>query len=253
MNALPDMQIELTGAAGARMIGAQELPLAIGGAGAEIEVAGAQRGTTLAVLGVDEHGLYVEPEDNEARLNGQPLTERIRPTHGDVLSVADGLIFFLLNGPRVRLQIEEAKQQRTAPPVIEEEATHTDFEEEADALSIQRANFRPVLRAQAQGPRRREPQRWIIAAAVGLLAAMLWFLMSSNSVLVISDPKDAKADFSGGFVVGVGGQYLLRHHPYKLVVTREGFETVTQQVEVTGQPNQQVRIHLQKLPGESSS
>lgn len=250
MNALSNLQIELRAPTGERVIGAYDLPLSIGGEGAALVVPGAQQNVTLAVVGVDEHGLFVEPQDKQTRLNGRPFAERSRLAHGDVLGVADALVFFLLEGPRPRLQVEEAQQQRTAPPAVDESDAFREASDEADTESIERAAFRPLLRKTKQGGGQGRSWRWAVAAAIGLLVVALGILMAANPVQVLTQPDGADVDVTGGFKLGFSGHYLLRPGPYTVTVAHEGYETATQKLQVTDEPNQNITVSLKKLPGQ---
>src|SRR5688572_3242765 len=127
---------------GRKTVDLRELPLSIGGAGAALTIIGLQRGQAAANVGAVSQGSYVTPGEPAAHLNGQPLTERSRLTHGDVLSAGDGLVFFVMQGARPQLLVETAHQERTAPPVIERDEP-TEFEDDAQAQPIKRASFRP--------------------------------------------------------------------------------------------------------------
>ncbi len=249
MNALPDTTIEVRSAGSRRAVDLRGLPLSIGGEGAALAIAGAERGEIWATLHTDGQGVYLEPGQRPAQLNAQPLTERSRLTHGDVLGVGDALIFFFLNDARPQLLVEAAHQEQTAAPVLEQDDGRSSFEEEAQSQSIRRAAFRPLLRAQTKRPTGPRSRRWVLVAAVAVLVGVLWILTSSTAVQVVADPADAQVKFTGGFRLGVGPNYLLRRGAYTLTVAREGFVTATQKVEVADKTARHIRVTLAKLPG----
>ncbi len=255
MNASASPQIELHAHQGAaRLLQPSELPFSIGGEDAAIIAPGLARGAVAARLGADEHGLYVEPVDQDGlqpRLNAQSLTERSRLAHGDVLGVGDALVFFLLDGTRARVQVEQARQDLTEPPVVDEGTADAEGAEEAGTESIQRTAFRPLLRAGGARGARGPSWRWALGAGVVMLAAALWLLVTSSPVLVQAQPQDADVNFEGAwFELAFGEHYLLRPGNYTVVAAREGYETLRQPVEVTAAADQQVRLELHKLPGK---
>jgi len=238
---------------GERSVATDALPLAVGGEGAALSVPGIASETIVAWIGVDDGVLHVEanPEQADAvRLNGRVVSERARLSRGDVLAVGEARILIDRDDSGARLSVVHLEGNTTVPPIFDPAERAQEREQGPESQSIHRVAFKPVI---AQRTARRnvwQPGRWSIAAAIVSLVAVLYYLSTSSSVQVVAEPSTADVDFVGSwFDFGFGDHYLLRPGSYTLIAANPGFETARMPVQVTREPNQQVRVALSKLPG----
>ena len=238
---------------GERRIAADALPLAVGGEGTALSVPGITSQTVVAWLGTDDVGLSVEADSAQAdaiRLNGRAVKERARLSHGDVLGIGEARIFVDCDDREARLTVVHREGNETAPPIGVPIALDQEHDIGPEVQTVQRVAFKPVIATRLARRSRLHPGRWVIASAIVVLAAALYFMSTSRSVQVLVEPATADIDFLGTWLdIGVADQFLLRPGSYTLVAENPGFEPVQLPVSVTTESNQQVRVTLKKLPG----
>ncbi len=238
---------------GERAARPDELPLAVGGEGIAVSVPGIKDGVVAALIGADEHGLYIEAPEDAAGLavvDGRRVGERSRLAHGDVITVGEARIHCDLQGSRAVLDVVHLEGNATRPPIFDSSEREEDFQSSAEPQSIQRIAFKPAVVGRRAERARPHPRRWALAGVLAVLGVLLWYLIAATPVQVIADPVDAEIDFKGGwFEVGFGSSYLLRPGSYTLVASRRGYETASTAVRIGSRGNQEVRLALKKLPG----
>lgn len=239
---------------GERAARADELPIAVGGEGVTVAVPGIKDGVIAACIGADEHGLYVEAPEQAvglAAIDGRTVRERGRLAHGDVITIGNARIHCRLDGSEALLDVIHIEGNATQPPIFDTTEREEDAQQSADPQSIQRVPFKPAAVSRREPRARPRPQRWALAGVLVVLGLLLGYLIAATPVRVIADPADADIDFRGGWPeVGFGGTYLLRPGAYTLVASRRGYETAKSAVRVGTVRNQQIRIELEKLPGQ---
>ena len=235
---------------GERRFGTADFPLAFGGAGSVVVLAGRPEGVE-AWVGVHDEQLFVQPADGAHVLhNGIPITRSTWLKGGDVVNLG-----------AARLRIAEELGQRsidvddgsagniTAPPIITQDMRlRGDSDSEAEPLAAVR--FRA---SEAAKPARRitiNPARAILTVVAVIAAAVMWFVLTSTSIGVVTDPQGARIDISGGLpAIPVGGRFLLRPGDYTVRALQEGYKPAALKVKVTEAANQQFSLTLTKLPG----
>ncbi len=238
-------------ALGERRFGASELPLAFGGAGSTVVVAGRPDGAE-AYLGIHEDQLFVQPADGAHVLhNGEWIRRSTWLKGGDVINLGNARLRIVQEPDRHLIEVEDGAQGNiTAPPIV---ATGARLQGASDdeAEPIAAVRFRAQ---QAQASRRSvaiTPAR--IALSVGglVILGVLWFIFTATSIGVVAEPRTAEVDISGRLLaVPLAGRYLLRPGEYELRASAAGFAPAKSRIVVTAAPNQSFAITLQKLPGK---
>lgn len=232
-----------------RSVEEAELPLAIGGEGSAIQVAGAGA-TPLAYLGVHEGRLFVQPAPPGQILhNGSVVADSAWCDPGDVIDVAHIRLRIRGHGAGLHIDIEDAAAGNiTSPPLAVADA-RVSGETGVDEERIEPVSFRVAPEA---APRRRllHPVRIAVGALLAILAFALWFVFTATSVRVDTTPAAEHIAFSGGLpAIEIGGRFLLRPGRYLLRVEQEGYRPLEREVDIARGPGVELEFELEKLPG----
>jgi formylglycine-generating enzyme required for sulfatase activity len=228
--------------------------LSIGGESAGIAVPGVPSGTIYAWIGVDEHGLFIEPvetppEGERLLLDGRPLSEHTVLEDGDRLALGDARMRANLDGQGAELLIEHLAGNVTAAPLLTDEQRQGALADAAP-LAIRGTTFTPFASGGTRKSRGRSPARYALAAGLAVLALSVWFFTTATAVRVIAEPREAKIDFGGAWPeISYGENHLVRPGAYTLIASSRGYETARVPVKVNGDPHQNVTVTLHKQPG----
>lgn len=237
-------------ALGERRIAAADFPIAVGGAGSAIVMAGRPPGPE-AYLGLHEDQLFVQPSEGVELLhNGVPLRNSTWLREGDVVNFGAARLRIGRDQEAHVLEVDDDSSGNiTAPPVIEPGA-HLYGESEDEAERIDVIRFRA---SDAAKPRRHlswTPMRIGLGIAALAVGAVLWFIFTATSISVRTDPDTADVDVSGPFPsVRLGERVLLRPGQYRISAHQPGYAPAELTATITDAPNQQFSLKLQKLPG----
>jgi formylglycine-generating enzyme required for sulfatase activity len=235
---------------GERRITAAELPLAIGGAGSAIVMAGRPDGPE-AYLGLHEDQLFIQPVDGAAILhNGLRVQRSTWLRGGDVVNFGNARIRISNRGDQRVLEVEDGSSGNiTAPPIIPARA-QISGESDAESERIDAVQFRASDVARAKRSITLNPTRIALAAASLVAAGILWFIFTAISVSVQTDPKTAEVDIRGTLLaVPIGERLLLRPGNYQVHAEQPGYKPGELKINVTNAPNQRFALKLEKLPG----
>jgi formylglycine-generating enzyme required for sulfatase activity len=239
---------------GDRAISNADLPLALGGEGVSISIPGVPAGVIAAYVGFDEQTPYVEVTADSGvavTLNGRVLRERTPLLHGDVIRIGAAQILSSVRGASVALEVIHHEGNATQPPIIDPAELEEDQELAPDSQAIRRVAFKPVLAPKQQVRRRAHPQRVVLTLGLTVLGLGLWMLITAKPLHVIVDPRDSPLDLRDtSFDFRVGDRIFVRTGSHVLVASHAGYETAQLPVQVSGKPDEQVRLTLKKLPGE---
>ncbi|MCB1667313.1 MAG: PEGA domain-containing protein [Porticoccaceae bacterium] len=91
-----------------------------------------------------------------------------------------------------------------------------------------------------------------VAILAGLIFSLLalWFLMTAKSVVIEVDPPEAELSISGGLMLNLAGNTLMRPGDYRLTAEFEGYHTLQQTFHVGEQVHQALHLSLRKKPGK---
>lgn len=244
------MELLLREPPGDRPLSASDLPLSVGGSGADLVVAGAPDGP-LAWLGLQDGQLYVQPCDESVPvlLNGARVAASTWLRGGDVLDVASGRLKYLIDDGRRLLEVIAGSADNvTAPPVVDAAGgvagSGAAEDEGIEAVSFRRAT---VTAAPAVRSHRR---RVAIGLGLAVLATLATLVFTASSVLVDLEPAADRVAFEGDWPgLRLGSSHLLRPGHYTLVAERKGYETLRVPVEVARERGRRLRFRLVALPG----
>ncbi len=217
---------------GERPLAASDLPLSVGGPGADVVVPGCAPGEVRARVAVTAKGLAISPEPGARSLDGVEIAleeKDGRPTivvrHGGVANV-------------------------TRPPQFE--GRGADAPAEGDRQPIPVVAYAPRTRA-ARRPGKAwnwaGPARW---AAILPVLLVLGFLLTATSVEVVTSPETDPDDveFVGTLLdFGFAGRYLLPPGVYELEVEAEGYAPARVPAIVGRESGQRIVVALERLPG----
>lgn len=77
----------------------------------------------------------------------------------------------------------------------------------------------------------------------------LWFVLTASAIKIDIEPEPLRLDISGGLVVELGGNHLLRAGEYSLTAEKPGYQPLTETLLVDGEGDKRFQFSLKKLPG----
>lgn len=237
-------------ALGERRFALGDFPIAVGGPGSVIVMAGRPEGPE-AYLGLHEDQLFVQPTDGAQVLhNGVPVQNSTWLRSGDVI-----------NFGAARLRLQQREDQRivevddgstgniTAPPVIEP-SSRLQGASEGDAERIDAIRFRASEQVKARRSIALDAKRVVFGLIGAIVLVVLWFIFTATSVSVRTEPAAAVVDIDGTLpAVRIGDRMLLRPGNYLMKATQPGYSPAQLQATVTSETNQTFTLKLEKLPG----
>lgn len=237
-------------ALGERRFGAADFPLAVGGPGSTIVVAGRPDGVE-AYLGFHEGQLFVQPAENAQVLhNGMPIVQSTWLRGGDVVNLGHARLRIVEEPERYVVEVEDGAQANiTLPPIVSATRVHGASEDEAEPIAA--VQFRAREPKATQRRMTVTPTRIALSAVALVAIGILWFIFTATSIGVVAEPREANVDIRGTLLaVPIGSRFLVRPGEYELYATAEGFSPASSKIVVTKDPNQSFSIALQKLPGK---
>jgi len=221
---------------GERPLQPSDLPLSVGGFGADIVIPGCAAGELRARIAVTANGLVVSPE----------------PAVGP--NALDGVNISLedRNGRATIVVRHAGIANVTRPPQFEGRSPDA-ADPQGDRQPIAVVDYAPRMRKAASPVRRAwnwtGPARWAGVAAVLLV---LGYLLTATPVEVTTSPETDPDDvnFAGTLLdIGIAGRYLVPPGNYQLVVEAGGYADARQPVTVGRESGQRVVVALVRLPG----
>lgn len=115
--------------------------------------------------------------------------------------------------------------------------------------AIQPAAFEPLDPGAVKETRGIPASRVMLIALVLVFLVVLWFLLTSRSLQVsVVAEEEATVDVAG-FVLPLGGRFLLRPGTYRLNVEAPGYHPYSSELIVSKEASQRQEVMLQPLPG----
>lgn len=115
---------------------------------------------------------------------------------------------------------------------------------------IKPVNFEP---ARAQKPVSVKSRSLILKLTLffllPILVFIIWFLFSSKSVRITTDPVDADVTIHTLLKLTLAERYLVREDDYDIEINAEGFHTVEETLQVGEKQNQEFTYAMRPLPG----
>lgn len=117
-------------------------------------------------------------------------------------------------------------------------------------VNIEPVNFEP---AKTQKPvtvkSRSFLLKLILFLVIPILILMIWFLFSSKSVRIITEPEHATTIIHTPLKLTLAERYLLRKDDYNIEIYAEGYQTVNEVLKLSEKQNQEFTYVLSPLPG----
>ncbi len=236
------MSLRVVEPLGVRDFGGTELPLKLGGAGADLLLPGAVAGSVVALVDLKNGQLVIEDPRSG-------VVQFLAP--GQQLELGGATLGLGEEGGLPCLTLSHDALDRTLPPegVTAQGPEH---EQEPEWIPVEVLPYQP---RQAARHTARQSLPWArIAAGVGALVvlALLGVLLASVAVSVRTTPAvtDLEVEFRGTWLdVGVGGRYLVLPGRYTVEVEAAGFAPARVEAEVQRGPDQVLMVPLVRLPG----
>ena len=234
---------------------AEELPLAIGGPGAELPLLGIDAREPVAYIGAAEGQLFVQPQGSESvTCNGTPITTAQWLYDGDVVRIGANRIVASIGPDLAHFSVQRPSSDNvTIPPAAFTPRADDPAEISPARTTIKPVEFRPPKAEKTGGARRRfRPAMLLIWIPLALLAGVAWFVLTARSVEIVVEPAPDRMEFHGGLSrlgLSVGGRHLVRPGSYVLEAEKAGYERLEIPVTVTRESNQSYRFELLRLPG----
>ncbi len=235
---------------GERRFTATDFPLAVGGAGSAIVMAGRPPGPE-AYLGLHEDQLFVQPAAGaEVLHNGVRVRSSTWLRSGDVVNLGAARLRIADNDSERVVEVDDGSAGNiTAPPIIPESA-RLQGQSDGDAERIEAIRFRA---SEAAKPVRRftlTPLQLVLGAVGVVAAVVLWFIFTAMSVSLLTFPTAANVRVSGGLpALRLGDRVLLQPGNYHVRAELPGYKAAELPIKVTKAPNQAFKLTLAKLPG----
>jgi formylglycine-generating enzyme required for sulfatase activity len=237
-------------ALGERRFATENFPIAVGGEGSTVVLAGRPPGPE-AYLGLHEGQLFVQPAEGAQVLhNGEPVPRSTWLRVGDVVNLGAARLRVAQNDDVHVVEVEDgASGNITAPPVVIP-GQRLRGETEGEAQRIDVARFRPTEARRQRRTIALSPLR--VAAGVGaaIIAVVLWFIFTATSISVRTSPEDADLQISPAVALRIGGRVLLKPGQYRFRAQRPGYAPAELTAHVTSASDQQFMLRLAKLPGK---
>jgi len=239
---------------GERRISAAELPLAIGGPGSAIVLAGRPEGAE-GYLGIHEDQLFIQPASGaEVLHNGVRVHRSTWLRDGDVVNFGAARIRVRraadTSAAAYEIAVEDGSDGNiTAPPILPEQP-HLSGESDAESERIDAIQFRASEAAKARRGIAFSPTRAALLGVSVVGAAIMWFVLTATSISVHTDPPEADIHVRGGLLaVPLGQRLLLRPGEYEVSAEHPGYRSAALDIKVTKEANQRFELKLEKLPG----
>jgi len=236
-----------------RVYSSDDMPLSVGGTACHLAVAGLSDGGPVAFLGHDRGELFIQPAEERSTAeavtcNGVPLTASRWLGNGDEIGVGSQRLRFEVSGNTVRIALVQ-----TAPPDLK--PPDADVPRPPQASAADRAISPTDFKPRWQSPPRRarftvRPRPLLLMAAVALLTAGAWFVLTARAVRVETSPTADDLEIQGSWLTPkIGDSYLLHPGSYTVAAELEGYRGLSETLEVNGETPAVVSYVFEPLGG----
>jgi formylglycine-generating enzyme required for sulfatase activity len=221
-----------------RVYTADDLPLSVGGVSCHLALTDLTGEGPVAFLGHDRGELFIQPAEDRSSeapvtCNGVPLTASRWLGDGDEINIGSYRLRCAVSGDSVRLAFVQTASPRMKPPVAD--MLHPPQNSSADR-AIRPVDFEPRWQSPPRRSRFRiRPRSLVLMAAVALLAAAAWFVLTARAVRVETTPAADHLEIQGAWLTPkIGKGYLLRPGAYTVAAELEGYRSLSMTLEVNG-------------------
>jgi formylglycine-generating enzyme required for sulfatase activity len=235
---------------GDRQFDARSLPLRLGtGIDCEIRLPG-PGSSAVALLDELDGEAFVQPIGRGASLqiNGESLSTSRRLNAGDELEFYGTNVIVGQEGEAMLLHVR-----------LEDSAYITKAPEHPDsAAALEEEKIAPTVFRRTEEVTPAETKvagfHWqtVVGAVIAVLVVVSWLLFTSKSIQFDVQPagSDEMTVSGGWFQFSVGDRILMREGTYTVVVKKEGYFDVAQNIQVDESPSRTIIIEMRKLPGQ---
>ena len=236
-----------------RVYTSEDMPLSVGGAACHLALAGLSDDGPVAFLGHDRGELFIQPAEHPSAeapvtCNGVPLTASRWLGDRDEVGVGNHRLRCQVSGDTVNLALVQTTPPNLNPPDAEAprlpQASTTD-------RAITAIEFQP--RWQSPPHRARfsiRPRSLVMMAAITLLSAAAWFVITARAVRVETRPAADNLEIQGSWLTPkLGDSYLLHSGSYTVVAELEGYRRLSKTLEVNGETPSVVGYVFEPLGG----
>jgi formylglycine-generating enzyme required for sulfatase activity len=231
----------------------EDLPLSVGGAACHVVLPGLSDDGPVAYLGQEAGELFIQPAENvvtaaPVTCNGVPLTASRWLGDGDDVGIGRHRLRCEITGNAVRLALIPPAIQGDADPVA---GVSPPSPIAAPEQAITPADFQPRWQSPPRRSRLRvRPRSLVLMAAIVLLAAGAWFVLTARAVRVETIPTAESLEIRGSWLTPkIGGSYLLRPGSYTVAAKLTGYRTLSLPLEVDDDTLSVVSFTLEPLGG----
>ena len=215
-----------------------DMPLSLGGAACHLALPGFAKDGAVAFLGHDRGELFIQPAEDQAgeaplTCNGVLLTASRWLGDRDEIGVGSHRLRCQVSGDTVRLALVQ-----TTPPILE--PPKADAPQHPQASATDRAIAPTEFEPRWQSPPRRarfriSPRLLVMMAAIALLAAPAWFVITARAVRIETSPTADNLEIQGSWLTPkLGASYLLRSGSYTVAAELEGYRRLSETLDVNG-------------------
>ena len=231
----------------------EDLPLSVGGAACHVVLPGIEDDGPVAYLGQERGELFIQPSEDVVTAapmtcNGVPLTASRWLGDSDEIGVGRHRLRCKITGETVRLTLIQPATRREVDPVA---GVSPPSPIAAPEQAITPTDFRPRWQSPPRRSRFRvRPRSLVLMAAIALLAAGAWFVLTARAVRVETNPTAESLEIRGGWLTPkIGGSYLLRPGSYTVAAELAGYRSLSAPLEIDRNTPSAVAFKLEPLGG----
>jgi formylglycine-generating enzyme required for sulfatase activity len=236
-----------------RVYTADDLPLSVGGASCHLALTDLTDKGPAAFLGHDRGELFIQPADDRSRetsvtCNGVPLTASRWLGDQDEIGIGSSRLRCEVSGESVRLALVQTAPPELVPPTA---GVPRPLRNSSADRVIRPVDFEPRWQSPPRRSRFRiRPRSLALMAAVALLAAGAWFVLTARAVRVETVPTAEHLEIQGAWLTPkIGESYLLRPGAYTVAAELEGYRSLSETLEVDGDTPSVVDFVFEPLGG----
>jgi formylglycine-generating enzyme required for sulfatase activity len=225
-----------------RRFPADQLPLTLGEAGADIVMAGIDGAAQLGFL---DGRFYLQGDRQRPgfRVNHELVQGSRWLVDGDEIAIANIRVACVVAGATLTLRMERRSSVGdTAPPGEAQSAQSGD--DEIIPVQFRVDSSQPV-------PRQRwSRSHWAVAGGFALLALLGWFAFTAKSVALQFTPLPDELELPGTIMkLQLSDRFLLRRGEHHVVAEKAGYHRLDTTFQVGADSDQLQMFNLVKLPG----
>ncbi len=242
----------IDGATGKRRLSGADMPLSVGGSGADIVLKSTPEGLVLAHIALSSGHAYVQPANETVELfhNHEHIATSAWLKSGDRIELGESVLNWDVKGDQVFIKVRDSVDEPelqpppVPPPGVEEEDhQHQGQEEEGDTQVI------PVATTSMSPARHRRLRILVIGVFVLLSVVALFVLFATPMSISITPEPDSQSVSGFPPPVSFGRKMLVVPGDFTVRASLPGYRPLEQRIEVVSDGFQSFSFELEELPG----